>query len=87
MTKRIYRAELLIIAKLSYKWRFLKLFYWADRELFEQGRIYGRIYVMPEWYYICIFKSCMRLLHFKCAHHIADVGIHSIPYHIRFKAS
>ena len=82
MNPKIKKAGLLILRRISYP-HFTKLFYWSDRKLYDLGNLF----IMPAWWYIGIFKSCMWLLKFKAAHHAAEVCIHHVPMHIRFRAS
>jgi len=79
---RIKKTFLLPVRRFGLKFN-LKLYYWADKRIYKLGDIY----VMPLWYYVSMFNFYMSLLRFKSLHKIADRGVHTIPYHIRFHAS
>jgi len=80
---KIKKAFLLPVRYFSYRFHWIKIYYWSDKNLFKLGNVL----VMPLWYYICMFHFYMDLLKLKPFHKLADKGIHTIPYHIRFLAS
>ena len=83
MNPKIKKTIILPVRAIAYKFKFMHIFYWADKKIFDLGNIF----IMPAWWYIGLFKLCMWLLRFKSAHHTADVCIHHVPMHIRFRAS
>jgi len=64
----------------AYRWNRMKLYYWAEQELFEMRNVH----VMPTFYYRWLFKFSMRIVHVARFQRFADKVIHSIPYHVRF---
>ena len=83
--KRLKRAFFLMVQSVSFRFRWLKIYYWAEKKIYSLGNIT----VMPRWYYSAMFHFYMSLLkiHCKTIHKMADKGIHTIPYHIRFDVS
>ena len=77
---RLRKAILIPVRHLAYRWKLLRLFYWADAEL----HALRSVTVMPEFYYRCLFRISMRLVHTKQLKRLADRAIHTIPYHVRF---
>lgn len=71
---------LLPIRKIAYRRSQLKLYYWADQELYGMRNIN----VMPVFYYRCLFKISMRMVHIERFRRLAEKVIHTIPYHVRF---
>jgi len=80
---RLRKSILLPARYFSYRFRWLKVYYWADKKLFALGNTL----VLPVWYYVWLFHFSMKLLGYKALHKIADKAIHTIPYNIRFLAS
>ena len=81
--KRIKKATLLIARSISYRYNFLKLYYWAEVELVELQSVS----LMPQLYYRWLFQTSMRLVKYNQFQRLADKAIHSIPYHIRFEVA
>ena len=79
--KRINKIILLQIRWLALRYNQLKLYYWADRKIFELRTVF----VMPEFYYRLLFWLSMRLVQVNGFKLFADKAIHTIPYHARFK--
>ena len=83
MNPKIKKAIILPIREIAYRFGFMHIFYWADKNIFELGNIF----IMPAWWYIGLFHVCMWALKFRYAHHAADVVIHHIPFSLRVRAS
>lgn len=79
--KRIKKALLLPVRSMAYRWKCLRLFYWADRQLYDLRAVC----VMPHWYYRRLFHVCLWLVAFYHFKRLADRAIHTIPYHVRFQ--
>ena len=81
--KRLKKAILLPVRKMAYSWSRLRLYYWADEELYDLRTVY----VMPDFYYRGLYHACMWLAEFKKLRRLADRAIHTIPYHVRFNVA
>ena len=81
--KRAKKAMLLPIRKIAYRRNQLKLYYWADQELYGMRNIN----VMPIFYYRWLFKISMRIVHIERFRRLAEKVIHTIPYHVRFNVA
>ena len=81
--KRVKKAMLLPIRKIAYRRSQLKLYYWADQELYGMRNIN----VMPIFYYRWLFKISMRIVHIERFRRLAEKVIHTIPYHVRFNVA
>ena len=81
--KRLKKAILLPVSKIAYRWSCLRLYYWADEELYQLRTVY----VMPDFYYRRLYHACMWLAEFNRFRGLADRAIHTIPYHVRFKVA
>ena len=80
LMRRVKKAFLLPLRGLAYRRGYLRLYYWADRELYALNNVM----VMPEFYYRWLYRISMRLLRFDRLRRFANRAIHTIPYHIRF---
>jgi hypothetical protein len=78
--KRLRKTIMLPIREFAYRWNRIKLYYWAEQELYEMRNVQ----VMPTFYYRWLFNFSMRIVHVGRFRRFADKIIHSIPYHIRF---
>lgn len=81
--KRIKKAIILPVRKISYRLRWLGIYYWAEMRLLELRTVY----VMPAYYYRWLFNCCMGLVEYRKFRRLANWMIHTIPYHIRFAAA
>ena len=79
--KRLKKALLLPVRNLSYRRKYLKLYYWADLKLYELRAVC----VMPGWYYRWLYNTCLRLVAFNRLSRLANRAMHTIPYQVRFK--
>lgn len=79
--KRMKKAILLPIRRFAYRWKRMRLYYWADRKLFELRSVC----VMPSCYYHWLYRTCLRIVEFKQFRRLADRAIHTIPYHVRIE--
>jgi hypothetical protein len=78
--KRIKKATLLIARRITYRYNFLRLYYWTEQELLELQSVS----LMPQFYYRWLFQTSMRLVKYNHFQRLADKAIHTIPFHIRF---
>ena len=77
---RLWKAILLPLRKIAYRWNRLRLYYWAESQLVDLTMIS----VMPIMYYRCLYHLCLWLVELKRFRKVANYLIHTIPYHIRF---
>lgn len=80
---RLKKVALLPVKRLSYRMRFLPLYYWSEGKLADLRAVY----VMPNFYYRWLYRVCMRMVDARRFSRLADMAIHTIPYHIRFEVS
>jgi hypothetical protein len=78
--KALKKAILLPTRATAYRWKLLRLYYWADYELSAMRAVY----VMPGWYYWCLYNVCLWIVRFGTFRRLADRAIHTIPYDVRF---
>lgn len=83
LAKRLSKAFLLGIRRLSYRHKFTKLYYWSESKLDNLRAVY----VMPFWYYRRLYHTCMWLVAIRPFQRVADKAIHTIPYHVRFEVA
>jgi hypothetical protein len=81
--KCIKKAVLLPVRSMAYRWKRQRLYYWADRKLYELRAVC----VMPLWYYRWLYHACVWLVEFRKFRRLADRTIHTIPYHVRFEVA
>ena len=81
LMQRMKKALFLQVWRLAWHWKNMRLYYWADRNLYELRSVY----VMPCWYYHWLYRSCMRLAASGKCLRMADRAIHTIPYPMRFE--
>lgn len=81
--RRIKKAILIPVRSMAYRWNRLRLYYWADKELFELRTVN----VMPDFYYHWLYRISMRLIESNNFRRLANRAIHTIPYHIRFNVA
>lgn len=81
--KRMKKAMLLPIRGLAYHWKFLRLFYWSEKELFELRTVC----CMPIQYYRWLYRVCLWLIGFSQLRKLANKAIHTIPLQVRFALS
>ena len=81
--KRLRKAMLLPVRSLAYRWNRVRLYYWAEKKLSELRQVH----VMPTFYYRCLFRFSMRIVHVDRFRRFADKIIHTIPYHVRFNVA
>ncbi|GAB6906452.1 hypothetical protein DESC_580018 [Desulfosarcina cetonica] len=79
MMKRLLKAVLLMVRYAAYRVRYLKLYYWTEKQLFGLKAINP----MPDGYYCFMYRLCMRLVREKRLLKFADWLIHRIPYNVR----
>ena len=79
--KALKKAILLPLRTTAYRWKLLRLYYWADYEL----SVMRAVYVMPGGYYWCLYNACLWIVRFGTFRRLADRAIHTIPYDVRFK--
>ena len=79
--KRLTKAVLFPVRFFAYRWNRVRLFYWADRQLYELHAVC----VMPLWYYQWLYHTCLWLVKFQNFKSLAYRAIHTIPYKIRFQ--
>ncbi len=79
--KRLTKAVLFPVRNIAYRWNRVRLFYWADRKLYELRAVC----VMPFWYYRWLYHICLWLVTFNNFKRLADLAIHTIPYQVRFQ--
>jgi hypothetical protein len=80
MKNRLKKAALLVIRKMTRRNRLMALYYWADLELLQLRMVQ----VMPNFYYVWLYHTCMWLAERRKFRELADVVIHRIPFHVRF---
>jgi hypothetical protein len=78
--KLLRKAILLQVRIFAHRWNRLKLYYWAEEELFELRNVH----VMPTFYYRWLFHFSMRIANTDRLRRLADKAIHTIPYSVRF---
>ena len=78
--KRLKKAILMPLRNFAYRRNRLKLYYWAEQELFG----IRNVNLMPKFYYRWLFKISMRIVHIDRFRRFADKAIHTIPYDVRF---
>ena len=78
--KRLKKAILLLVSIFAYRRNRLKLYYWAEQELYGLRNVN----LMPNLYYRWLFKISMRVVHIDRFRRFADKAIHTIPYDVRF---
>ena len=78
--KRLQKAILIPLRRLSYRWNRLGLYYWAEAKLYDLRAVN----VMPALYYRWLFRFSMRLVEFGKFRRLANRVIHTIPFHIRY---
>ena len=81
--KRVKKAILLPVRRFAYRRNLLRLYYWAEKELFE----IRNVHVMPTFYYRWLYQFSMRIVHVDRFRRLADRMIHTIPYNIRFNVA
>ena len=79
--KALKKAILLPLRATAYRWKLSKIYYWSENEL---SALRG-VYIMPGFYYRCLYHICLWIVSFNTCRRIADRMIHTIPYHVRFK--
>lgn len=83
MKNRMKKAALLAIRKMAEHAGLLNLYYWSDVTLLQ----FRGVYVMPNFYYRCLYNACMRLVEHRKLRKLATMAIHTIPYHVRFEVA
>lgn len=81
--RRLKKSILLPVRSFAYRWNRLKLYYWAEQELFELRNVH----VMSEIYYRWLFKVSMRIVQIDRFRRFANKVIHTIPYRVRFNVA
>ena len=80
---RLKKIALLPVGKISYRMRFTRLYYWSEEGLYPLRTVV----VMPKLYYRWLYRLCVWMLNFRNFRWLADMAIHTIPYHIRFEVA
>ena len=78
---RLKKAALLAVKGISYHVRIMRLYYWSEEELYPLRAVV----IMPNVYYRWLYRVCVWMLDFRKFRRLADMAIHTIPYHIRFE--
>lgn len=81
MKNRLKKAVLLTTRNMAHNAGFMSLYYWSEIELHQ----FRDVYVMPNFYYRCLYYSCMWMVEHRKLKKLAILAIHTIPYHIRFQ--
>jgi hypothetical protein len=80
---RIKRLFYVTVRWVSLKANRLKIYYWADAQCYALRTVA----IMPMIYYRFLFRICMWLASYDRWGRVANRGIHTIPYHIRFNVA
>jgi len=83
MRNRVKKAVLQAIRKMAQYAGFLRLYYWSDFTLLQ----FREVCVMPIIYYRCLYRACMWLVEHRKLKKLANMAIHTIPYHVRFEVA
>jgi len=78
---RLKKIALLPVKRISYHVRFLHLYYWSEESLYPLRAVA----IMPKFYYRWLYRLCVWMLDFRKFRWLANMAIHTIPYHIRFE--
>jgi hypothetical protein len=79
--KRMKKAMLLPVRRISHRWKWTRPYYWAEKNLYELRAVC----VMPSWYYRWLYNTCLWLVTFNNCRRLADRAMHTIPYQVRFE--
>ena len=77
--RRIEKSALLIIRYIAQQIRYHKLFYWAEKGLFDLRSVNA----MPDGYYCFLYRVGMKLVDENKFLRMANWMIHRIPYNVR----
>jgi hypothetical protein len=83
MRNRLKKAALLTMRKIARHLGFLALYYWSDIALLQ----FRAVCVMPNCYYRCLYGACMWMIKHRKLGKLANMAIHTIPYHVRFQVA
>lgn len=79
--QKLKKAILLIVRAAARRWSLNHLYYWSEQQL----SAVLNVHVLPEWYYHCLYHSCIWVVRYKHLRRTANWAIHTIPYDMRFK--
>ena len=77
---RIKKLVLLPVKRISYRMRFIRLYYWSEKALYPLRTVV----VLPKFYYQWLYRLCIWMVEFRSLRRLAYRAIHTIPFHIRF---
>lgn len=80
---RLKKMALLPIRRISYRMRLTRPYYWSEEGLYPLRAVN----IMPKWYYRWLYRLCVWMVAFRMFRRLADMAIHTIPYHIRFEVA
>lgn len=80
---RIKKLGLMSVNKISYHFGLLRLYYWSESGLYPLWAVV----VMPTVYYRWLYRLCIWMVDYRKFRRVADMAIHTIPYHIRFEVA
>lgn len=79
--QKLKKATLLTARTVAQRWNLNRLYYWSEQQLSAMVNVH----VLPEWYYHCLYHSCLWSVRYKTLRRTANWAIHTIPYHVRFR--
>jgi len=77
---RIKKIVLLPLKRISYRMRFIRLYYWCEKALYPLQTVI----VLPKFYYRWLYRLCIWMVASRRFQRLAYRAIHTIPLHIRF---
>lgn len=80
---RLKKVALIPVKRVSYRMRFLRLYYWSENTLYPLRAVD----VLPKCYYRWLYGLCIWMVEFRKLRRLANRTIHTIPYHIRFEVA
>lgn len=78
---RLKKAALLQVKRISYHLKLIRLYYWCEEGLYPLRAVV----IMPRFYYRWLYRFCVWMVELRKFRRLADMAIHTIPYHIRFE--
>lgn len=78
---RLKKVALLPVKRIPYRMKLIKLYYWSENTLYPLRAIY----VLPKFSYRWLYRLCIKMVEFRKFQRLANIAIHTIPYHIRFE--
>lgn len=80
---RLKKVALLPVQRISYHMGLLRLYYWSENTLYPLRAVH----VLPKFYYRWLYRLCIWMVDFRKLRQLANIAIHTIPYHIRFEVA